>query len=70
MHTGGMSITHTAILAGAAIALVIITAAATLSRWDLVTPAGGGGLYRLDRWTGAVHRCVAPKGNDARMICD
>ena len=67
-HIVEMKTTYAAILACAVIVIALIAIFAFLSRWELV--AGGAGIARLDRWTGTVHRCVAPKGNDAKLICD
>jgi hypothetical protein len=53
------------ILAGA---LVVVAIIAVLGRWELVGSPGPG-LFRLDRWTGAVQRCAVPKGN-AKITCE
>jgi len=63
-----MKTIYAAILACAVVVIALIAIFAALSRWELV--AAGTGIVRLDRWTGTVHRCVAPKGNDAKLLCD
>lgn len=54
-------------------ALLISVALLILYRWELVaagTGAGAVGVYRLDRWTGAIVSCGLRSNPPANMDCD
>jgi hypothetical protein len=60
--------------AGAVIAAIIISVALLiLSRWELVasgTGMGTNGVYRLDRWTGAIVACAQKNNPPDTLDCD
>jgi hypothetical protein len=54
-------------------AIVISVALLILSRWELVasgTGMGTNGVYRLDRWTGAIVACAQKNSPPATLDCD